>query len=164
MSFKSLQSVCTSIYDSTRTPVQQKRSFSLPVCVFFSFPSFYRIPQNLVAPADLAAAFNEFAWLVDAEVPNYVEAWEDGNHSLAETEAELARLASVRAAVSVKCEGLVSFRLAVVDCSGAQSWLVEKATALRMALLCWQADRWHAANVAAVEQFESIVARLHHVR
>ncbi|GLI63290.1 hypothetical protein VaNZ11_006196 [Volvox africanus] len=117
--------------------------------------------KNLVAPADLAAAFDEFAWLVSVDVSQYVAEWEEGAHSLAETEAEVVRLAAVGAAVAAKCEGQVVFRLVTVDCTGAQTWLVDKAAALRGTLLGWQADRWHAANVAAVDQFESIVARLH---
>ncbi|GFR44543.1 hypothetical protein Agub_g5814 [Astrephomene gubernaculifera] len=119
------------------------------------------VTKNLVAPGDLAASFSEFAWLVTADAADFVGEWEAAGHTLLETEAEVVRLAAVGAAVAAKCEGLVAFRLVSVDCSGAQRWLVDKAAALRGALLGWQADRWHAANVAAVEQFESIVARLH---
>ncbi|KAG2430891.1 hypothetical protein HXX76_009864 [Chlamydomonas incerta] len=119
------------------------------------------VQKNLVAPADLAASFQEFAWLVTASIDDYVAAWAEAGHSLAETDAEVGRLAALGEAVAAKAEGLVAFRLLAVDCSGAQSWLGDKAAALRRALLTWQADTWHAANVAAVEQFEAIVARLH---
>ncbi len=78
---------------------------------------------------------------MSADVGEYVASWEEGAHSLTETEAEVARLAAVGAAVAAKCEGQVVFRLVVIDCTGAQTWLADKAAALRGALLGWQVWR-----------------------
>lgn len=89
--------------------------------------------------------------------------WEAAGHSLAETRAEVNRLAAVEAAVDAQCESMVCFRLVAVDCSAAKEWLGGKAAALRAALLGWCAATWHTSNVAGVEQFEAIVARLHQV-
>jgi hypothetical protein len=79
---------------------------------------------------------------------------------LQETDAEIARLATLAQAVMDKCEGTVSFRMISVDTTGARAWLSERALELRSALMQWVADTWHTDNANTVDELEKIVAHM----
>ena len=53
-------------------------------------------PPSLQGPVALLQSYQEFSELVTTTVEEYVAAWEAGEHSLQESEAEVLRLSKVR--------------------------------------------------------------------
>ena len=53
-------------------------------------------PPSLQGPIALLQSYQEFSELVTTTVEEYVAAWEAGEHSLQESEAEVLRLSKVR--------------------------------------------------------------------
>lgn len=58
--------------------------------------------KNLQGPGDLLASFQEYAGLVERDTHQFIVEWEEGRHSLEESEAEIERLARVAESVQVR--------------------------------------------------------------
>jgi hypothetical protein len=69
------------------------------------------VDANLAGPAEMLDSFAEFSWLLAADETDFATDWREAEHSLAETEAEIARLAEMAERVRAKAHRVVNFRL-----------------------------------------------------
>ena len=74
-------------------------------------------PLPLQGPAALLQSYQEYVKLVTLTVEDYVADWEEGNHSLEESDAEILRLSNVS---GQRLEGGRMFAPLSVDQSGDQ--------------------------------------------
>eukprot|EP00899_Mesostigma_viride_P002516 jgi/Mesvir1/12265/Mv00478-RA.2 len=121
------------------------------------------ILRNLEGPRRLAQSYEVFKDMLATDVPTYVAEWMAAGHTLAETEAEIAKHKAVAAAVLAKSWSNVPFTLILVNCTKIRNTLREKALALAAALSAAMSDATDARNRDVCAQYLAIQVRLNGV-
>ncbi|KAA6419936.1 MAG: dynein heavy chain axonemal [Trebouxia sp. A1-2] len=89
-----------------------------------------------------------------------LKAWLTANHSLEDTQAEMARLQGLTDAVLNIAEPKVTFRLIQVDCSSAKASILQQAVTLRQGLQHQVAAAWTEGNRAVSVRYNTLCSRL----
>lgn len=118
------------------------------------------VTANLAGPAEMLESFSEFSWLLAADEAEYAAEWKEAEHSLAETEAEIVRLAELAERVRGKSHRVVNFRLVQVDCSKARSTLAHKAERMRRSMQQLICELWQEKNADVCARFQAIQDKL----
>ncbi|KAL0050690.1 hypothetical protein WJX82_005287 [Trebouxia sp. C0006] len=119
------------------------------------------IQMNLDSPNKLCANFKHaFGALLAIDTKEFLDAWLAANHSLEDTQAEMARLQALTDAVLNIAEPKVTFRLIQVDCSSAKASILQQAVTLRQGLQHQVAAAWTEGNRAVSVRYNALCTRL----
>jgi len=121
------------------------------------------LEENTIAPTKLAALFDDFMYILDIDIPPYLEKFGSEQHTLDEYAAEIDKFYKAANDVYYMCCSSVRTGMYVVNCTGLQTAIIDKANEVASKLLDQIRRTMMESNNTIVERYTIIHAEVQKV-